>query len=132
MEISLIIQRLKIYFKVKSQKELAERLGVLESNLSNWKSRNTFDYELLFTKCESLNFNWLIYGKGDVYNDQLGNKDLSVLNELKTDYGSLKEILVAKDETIETQRKYIKHLETELEKSKNEKPAESGQKRKVG
>lgn len=41
------------------------------------------------------------------------------------------ERILSMKETIETQRKYILRLEAELDKNQKEKPAESGQKRKV-
>ena len=29
----------------------------------NWLSRNTIDWNIIFTKCEDLDYNWLIRGK---------------------------------------------------------------------
>lgn len=59
----------------------------------------------------------------------LPESDVLLLNEPPSGY---QEILHAKEETIETQRKYISHLEAELKKLEKEKPVENGQKRKVG
>ena len=66
MKIISIIERLFVYFKVDSNKDLAEKLGISNTVLSNWKARNTIDYNLIFTKCESANLDWLIYGKGEM------------------------------------------------------------------
>lgn len=42
-------------------------LGSLDDlNLSKWKARNTYDIELLYTKCTELNPEWLLTGKGEM------------------------------------------------------------------
>ena len=64
MKIIDIIQRLFLFFNVRTNKELSEKLGVSGTVLSNWKHRNTIDYDILFTKCENINTNWLLYGEG--------------------------------------------------------------------
>lgn len=42
----------------------AKFLGVAPSTISTWIARNTFDYDALFAKCEELNAEWLLTGKG--------------------------------------------------------------------
>lgn len=64
MKIKLLIDRLLIYFKVDTNAALADKLGVSATTLSNWKSRNTIDFDLIFTKCEDINTNWLLTGEG--------------------------------------------------------------------
>ena len=132
MKINLIIERLLLYFNVETNTALAQKLGVSASTLSNWKNRNTIDYELIFTKCEGVNFNWLFLGSGEMQLNHDSNKVSS---------GSMNEdpnqrIIRAKDKTIETQRKFIFRVEDENEYLKKQieelKPGESGQKRKVG
>jgi hypothetical protein len=72
-------------------------------------------------------------GRGEMY----GNKYLPInnappgVNEEMPDY--YKNIIEAKEETIQTQKKYIIRLEKELGRSGIVEPAEeAGQKRKVG
>jgi transcriptional regulator with XRE-family HTH domain len=131
LKINLIIQRLQLFFDVKTSKALAQKLGVSESALSNWKNRNTIDYELLFTKCEGINFNWLFLGKGEM------NSLPEQVNESPPGYarviGDANEKLVrSQQETIEVQRRYINSLEKDLAKLRQEKElAEGGQKRKA-
>lgn len=45
---------------------MAKRLGVTPQAISTWLARNTFDNELIFAKCESLNAEWLLTGKGEM------------------------------------------------------------------
>lgn len=64
MDKSLILNSIKSHFGMKSDKELADFLGIKTTTLSMWKSRNTFDVELLFNKCENIDANYLLTGKG--------------------------------------------------------------------
>lgn len=55
--------------------ELADLFDVKPNTISAWRKRNSIDYELLFTKCADLNFNWLVFGDGPMYKDELaGNR----------------------------------------------------------
>ena len=130
MKIDELISRLKIYFKTETDKELAQYLGVSATNLSNWKKRNTFDFDVVFTKCEGVNFNWLFLGEGDTLRDKAppGEKI-----EIPTD--SL--LINALRENIETQRRYISFLENRVSEmtalyEPETRPEQHGQKRKAG
>lgn len=77
-QIEKIIERLKIFHGVETTRALGQILGVAESTMSGWKSRGTIDYELIFSNCEDLNLNWLIYGEGEMLRNkkQLANSNL--------------------------------------------------------
>lgn len=66
MKINFIIEKLCVYYQVVRKKDLAEKLGINPSVLSNWNTRNTIDWDLIFTKCEDINLNWLIYDEGEM------------------------------------------------------------------
>ncbi len=68
MDIKEILNRAKVALNVTSDMQLAETLGVNKSTLSNWKSRNSIDFAILFTKCKHVNYNWLINGEGEMLN----------------------------------------------------------------
>lgn len=59
-----IINRIKQAYKLPTDAALATFLGVSKSTISNWASRNSIDYDLIFSKCEHLNFDWLLTGVG--------------------------------------------------------------------
>lgn len=42
----------------------ARNLGIAPSTISSWLTRDTFDYDLLFAKCENISAEWLLTGKG--------------------------------------------------------------------
>ena len=45
----------------------AKNLGIAPSTISSWLARDTFDYDLLFAKCENISAEWLITGKGSMF-----------------------------------------------------------------
>lgn len=69
-EIYFIIERLRAYFQVNNDYQLAYKLGVKQNTISGWKKRNTIDYAMIISKCANINLNWLFFGEGDmVYKD---------------------------------------------------------------
>lgn len=66
MQINLIIDRLCSYYQVDKKKDLAVKLDVKPSVISNWITRNTLDWTIVFTKCENINYNWLLLGEGEM------------------------------------------------------------------
>lgn len=42
----------------------AKHIGVAPSTISTWIARDSFDYDLLFAKCETISPEWLLTGKG--------------------------------------------------------------------
>ncbi|WP_163400548.1 LexA family transcriptional regulator [Flavobacterium fluviatile] len=65
MDKSLILNRLKSIKNFNTDTELANFLNISRSTLSNWYSRNSIDYDLLFSKCENdIDINWLLTGNG--------------------------------------------------------------------
>lgn len=84
---SLILNKIKEHLKIKTNKEFADFLGVKPTALSMWHSRNTFDIELVFKKCEGLNPLWLLTGEGEMLNDNSRENKLASLyiNDEMTD-----------------------------------------------
>lgn len=44
----------------------AKYIGVAPSTISTWLARDSFDYDLLFAKCEMLSPEWLLTGRGEM------------------------------------------------------------------
>lgn len=51
------------HYGLRNKTELASFLGVSPQTVSNWYSRNSIDYDLVFEKCAGLDFNWLVTGE---------------------------------------------------------------------
>lgn len=66
MDKSLILNEIKSYLNIKSDSDFARFLDVSPQVISNWRSRNTFDIELIYTKCLNINPEWLLTGNGEM------------------------------------------------------------------
>ncbi len=79
-----ILDRAKVALNATSDMQLADMLGISKSTLSNWRARNSLDYTILFSKCEHINYNWLITGEGEMRNS---SKPISIDHQfnLRTD-----------------------------------------------
>lgn len=79
-----ILDRAKVALNATSDMQLADMLGISKSTLSNWRARNSLDYAILFSKCEHINYNWLITGEGEMRNS---SKPISIDHQfnLRTD-----------------------------------------------
>ena len=61
-----IIERLKEALEINSDSALAERLKVTKGTLSNWKARNSLDFEKVFSVCDLISVDWLLTGEGEM------------------------------------------------------------------
>ena len=57
---SLILNKIKAHYKLKSDADLARFLDVKSNVVSNWRDRNSIDYDIVFTKCDDLDLNILL------------------------------------------------------------------------
>lgn len=69
------IERLKVSLNLSSDNALAEFLGISKATLSNWKSRNSIDIPLVFSKCEQISIDWLLSGKGEMLKEKVTESD---------------------------------------------------------
>lgn len=76
-----VMNRLKEAYNIQKDTELATLLGVSKSTLSNWSSRNTIDYDKVFSLCEHINIDWLLTGRGSMLKSEtkplMGDQDSS-------------------------------------------------------
>ena len=61
-----ILDRLKTALSMSSDKDLGEALGVSKAAISNWRKRNSIDFERVFSICEHINIDWLMTGEGNM------------------------------------------------------------------
>jgi Bacteriophage CI repressor helix-turn-helix domain. len=97
MDKSLILNKIKEYYHFKSDAEFARFLSISPQVLANWHRRNTFDYDILYTKCEDIDPNWLFLGKGFMLrNEELRQeKSSSFLQKLEESRKKLIEMNMA-------------------------------------
>jgi len=64
-----IMDRLKLYFKAKSDRQIAEKLGINYNTIKTWSNRGKIPLEKLLVKLqnEPISINWLLTGEGEMY-----------------------------------------------------------------
>lgn len=58
-----MLDAIKEHLNLPKNADFARFLGISSQAVSNWYSRNTFDAELIYTKCEFLNPDWILTGR---------------------------------------------------------------------
>lgn len=76
MDKSMMLKEIQGFYNFGKDSSFAKFLGITPQSLSNWKARNTFDAELLYTKCVDLNPEWLLTGEGSMIKKE--NNDLHI------------------------------------------------------
>jgi len=72
-----ILNRIKEYYNIKSNIDLAKFLEVAPTTISTWIARDSIDYDKIFSICEELDLNWLV--RGEYYDGQV-NRDKALTN----------------------------------------------------
>lgn len=62
----MVLDRIKEYYKLKGNADLARFLGVAPNTITNWYGRKTFDIDVIYTKCVDMDMNWLLTGEGNM------------------------------------------------------------------
>lgn len=71
-----VLDRIKSFYSLKGNTELARFLGVAPNIVTNWYRRNTLNLDVILDKCTTVNLNWLLTGAvvGDSQNESEANK----------------------------------------------------------
>lgn len=130
---TLILRRFKDAKNIKKDLDLASHLGINQSTLANWKHRNSIDFDILFSFCDNISLDWLIFGIGEMFrkneekppgNIQISHRQCrtvqnnfakNTIAEPSTEYGNFHATIEAQQHTIEAQQKLIASLERHIE-----------------
>ena len=78
----MVLDRIKEYYKLKGNADLARFLGVAPNTITNWYGRKTFDIDVIYTKCVDIDMNWLLTGEGNMLSsDSEKEEKLPSLNQ---------------------------------------------------
>lgn len=109
MEKSEMLECIINYYTDGNKARFAAIIGVKPQTINTWTARNTFDAELIYSKCDGISGDWLLgNGEGDMLktnNSATANGDGSVAVS-----GNNNSHVVAGGETALLQER-IKHLE---------------------
>ncbi len=64
---NLLIDRIKTAYNIRTDYELAKHLSIAATTVSSWRSRNSIDFDIIYAKCEQINWNYLILGVGPYF-----------------------------------------------------------------
>jgi anti-sigma regulatory factor (Ser/Thr protein kinase)/AraC-like DNA-binding protein len=62
-----VLRRLKRLYNIDTDIELAQFLGVSAPTVSNWKTRSSIDFSLVFSKCVGVNYHYILTGEGSPF-----------------------------------------------------------------
>jgi len=81
LNVTEIIERAKQALGIETDYELAELLEVTHSTIANWKRRGNINLIAIVTLCDSVDAEWLLFGKGTQENstDPVTKKILTML-----------------------------------------------------
>lgn len=80
----MILSKIKSHLGFKSDSDFAKFLGIKPQTLSSWYSRNTFDVDLIYSKCVNIDCNFLITGEGEIEKTKTREKHINDIIEKKT------------------------------------------------
>lgn len=75
MDKSERLERLVEYYGKGNKSHFAKMLGIKAQTINTWLSRNTYDTELIFAKCDNINASWLLTGEGNMLNNEEPKND---------------------------------------------------------
>lgn len=66
-----MLEQMVNYYSDGNKAKFAAKLGIKPQALSMWFTRNSFDAELIYTKCEHISAEWLLsQGKGEMLREE--------------------------------------------------------------
>jgi len=73
-----MLDAIKRHLNMKKNTEFASFLGISSQAVSNWYARNSFDAELIYTKCDFLNPDWLLTGREPMLRENEEKKSIAI------------------------------------------------------
>lgn len=116
-----MLKKIQQHINLTKDLDFANFLGISPQALSNWKTRGTFNHELIYTKCEWINPHWLLTGEGEIA--KVSKHDFNMLKPERFNHSKATCIsCLEKDEYISLQNEFIEILKEMLKvlKEKNE------------
>ena len=110
----LVYSRIKQYYDLKTDTELATFLGVTSQAISNSVNRNTLNWNNIITKCDDLSVDWLLTGKGELLRN-------SFQTDVECNICTVKDRLIAEqDRHLKTKCELVAQLKEENERLKED------------
>lgn len=105
-----MLSEIKSYYNIEGDSEFARFLDITPQTLHNWRKRNTFDTEIIYTKCLDISAEWLLTGKGEMLRPEKKDEKI-IAKEEKVQYGGGEEYWRGRyDQIREDYEKLLKEL----------------------
>ncbi|MDR1226039.1 MAG: helix-turn-helix domain containing protein [Prevotellaceae bacterium] len=77
MEKRTILQEVINFYTNGNKASFAKKLGVSPQSINTWITRNTFDIDLIYAKCERVSAEFLLTGKGEMLRQAATELDMN-------------------------------------------------------
>lgn len=77
MDKTTMLEDLVLHFTGGNKAQFANMLGIRPQTINTWQARNTFDPELIYSKCEDISGDWLLSGEGPMLKS-VRNEELAI------------------------------------------------------
>lgn len=112
MNKTLILKKIKEYYKFNTNAQFARFLEITPQNLNQWYTRNTYDIHILATKCKEISIEWITTGEGELLKkSEEEQKNIIPDNKNFTDAGDYITISRELFELIKADRDTVKILQ---------------------
>lgn len=78
-----VLDRIKDFYSLEKRADLARFLGIAPNTLTNWYIRDTFDLDIIYTKCVDIDYNWLFSGEKPSSSQCVNNEYPEINQEYK-------------------------------------------------
>lgn len=66
IDVKAVLDRAKLALGLKTDTELAKRLGIKPNTVATWRSRGSIDLNTVFANCKDISADWLLFGRGEM------------------------------------------------------------------
>lgn len=110
MKKSDILESLINFYTDGNKARFAAKIGVRPQTINTWIVRNTFDADVIYSKCEGVSGDYLLTGEGNILiKDRFANNSHEV-DQLKKEIAVLKTMHGKDDKTLEIAMKLYQAL----------------------
>lgn len=125
-----MLEEMILYYTKGNKSLFSRKLGIKPQTINTWLNRNTFDAELIYSKCESISGDWLLSGVGemikstDSQNIQITNSNAAAVNstinapqmsKTGSEEDHLKALLAERNRVLEEKERLIQILLKQLD-----------------
>ena len=68
-----MLEQLINYYTDGNKTRFAEQIGVKPQTINSWLTRNSYDAELIYSKCVNVSADWLLSGEGSMIKNEINH-----------------------------------------------------------